>query len=85
MLILLAPFLLGLAGALLQALLELVVGNVVVVPVFDKRAAKLLAEPARVVLVQRMWYAIGHWLRGIAYFIVPTLLHRRSERDAGLV
>jgi len=35
LLILLVPFLLGLAGALLKALLELVVGDVVVVPVFD--------------------------------------------------
>ena len=50
LLIFLVPFLLGLAAALLEALLELVVGDVVVVPVFDEGAAKLLAEPARVVL-----------------------------------
>ena len=50
LLILLVPFLLGSAAALLEALLELVVGDVVVVPVFDEGASKLLAEPARVVL-----------------------------------
>jgi hypothetical protein len=36
LLVLLVPFLLGPAAALLEALLELVVGDVVVVPVFDK-------------------------------------------------
>jgi hypothetical protein len=36
-----------------QALLELIVGDVVVVPIFDQRASKLLSEPACVTLYQR--------------------------------
>ena len=44
LLILLGPFLLRLASALLQALLKLVVGDVVVVPILDQGAAELLSE-----------------------------------------
>jgi hypothetical protein len=59
--IFLVPFLLGPAAALLEALLELVVGDVVVVPVFDEGAAKLLAEPAREVLAQHAYeLLLGH-------------------------
>jgi hypothetical protein len=36
-----------------QALLQLIVGNVIVVPVLDERASKLLAEPAGVTMCQR--------------------------------
>jgi hypothetical protein len=81
LLIFLVPFLLGLAGALLKALLELVVGDVVVVPVFDQRAAQLLTEPGRELLVRRMRDAIGPLdieLRGGSYFMVPMLLHLES-------
>jgi hypothetical protein len=39
LLIFLVPFLLGLSAALFQALLELVVGDVVIIPIFDQRAA----------------------------------------------
>lgn len=79
LLIFLIPFLLGPAAALLEALLELVVGDVVVVPVFDEGAAKLLAEPARMVLAQQIYKRpLGIELRGVAYFIVPMLLHRGS-------
>ena len=81
LLIFLVPFLLGLAGSLLKALLELVVGDVVVVPVFDQRAAQLLTEPGRELLVRRMRDAIGPLdieLRGGSYFMVPMLLHLES-------
>jgi hypothetical protein len=66
LLIFLVPFLLGLSAALLQTLFELVVGDVVIIPIFDQRAAKLLAEPARVVLAQHNTYSqpLGHWLVG---------------------
>jgi hypothetical protein len=86
LLILLVPFLLGLAGALLKALLELVVGDVVVVPVFDQRAAQLLTESGRELLVRRVREAIGPLdigLRGGSYFMVPMLLHRESAEGVG--
>jgi len=80
LLIFLVPFLLGLAGALLKTLLELVVGDVVVVPVLDQRAAQLLTEPVQVLLARRVRNAIrplGIELRGGSYFMVPVpmLLH----------
>jgi hypothetical protein len=84
--IFLVPFLLGLAGALLKALLELVVGDVVVVPVFNQRAAQLLTEPGRELLVRRVREAIGPLdieLRGGSYFMVPMLLHRESAEGVG--
>jgi hypothetical protein len=82
LLIFLVPFLLGLAGALLKALLELVVGDVVVVPVFDQRAAQLLSEPVRVLLVRRVRGAIGPLgieLRGGIYFMVPKAAPPRER------
>jgi hypothetical protein len=86
LLIFLVPFLLGLAGALLKALLELVVRDVVVVPVFNQRAAQLLAEPVRVLLVRHVRNAIGPLdveLRGGIYFMVPKAAPPREYGGVG--